>query len=142
MTDDAYDFYDWEIGPEAEEMLRKVVRENLMSLQSLIQDGRWVLREWNEDLDPLPPDECALEWKWGPNWIEDPALLSIKPAQVADLLIEGLQDMARDGMHAFPGDKDELREYWQRITAGWRAALVAIDAEAQRLLDMPHAPDA
>ena len=138
MSDDDladYDFSDWELDADDADVLRNVVRRNLAAQQKMIQAGRWCLREWDSDLNPLPPHRCEMEWKWGPNWFEELPLLALRPAQLAAVLIEELQIIADRGMYKPAGDKDELRDYWQRVTAGWRAALDAVDEEAKRLLD-------
>ena len=138
MSDDDLadcDFSDWELDADDADVLRNVVRSNLAALQERIRDGRWCLREWDDQLNPLPPHRCEMQWKWGPHWIEDPPLLALRPAQLAAVLMEEMQHIAETGMHSHAGDKDELRDYWQRVTAGWRAALDAVDEEAKRLLD-------
>lgn len=128
-----YDFHDWLLADDDPPALRPVIIKHLQTLYTSLREGKWTFDSYTEDAEDLPSDKCEAVWRWGPDLYEDDGFVRLGPAKFRDILIEHLRNEIDNYDPIYT--KDSLRELLQRSTAGWRAALAAVEAEAAKLLD-------
>lgn len=136
-----YDFSDWESGEPPD--LSKWLQENLREAFALFGKGDWYINVPLDGEDREDPSGTVLEWGSLEYGGEDPVVISFTPESLYSCLADhfGMDYAASPYADRQWVHRERLKADSTKVIAAWRSALDKVQAEVDRLLELPDAND-